>query len=100
MPRLNTNPETRNGSPAGGSTLMTSAPSSASSAPAYGPATNVPMSSTRMPLSGPSPGRGGEVHGPAGHDPAAALGVVDLGAHADRADLLVVQPPVPLAERS
>ena len=55
MPRLNTNPETRNGSPAGGSTLMTSAPSSASSAPAYGPATNVPMSSTRKPASGPSP---------------------------------------------
>ena len=43
----------RHGSPPGGSTLMTSAPMSASSCPAHGPATKLPNSSTRMPCSGP-----------------------------------------------
>src|ERR1700728_237249 len=50
---------TRYGSPPAGSTLTTSAPKSASSVPANGAATNVLMSSTRIPVSGRRVGAGG-----------------------------------------
>src|SRR5687767_7815685 len=47
-------PHVRIGSPAPGcSTLITSAPNSASAAPAIGPAASVAASMTRMPASGP-----------------------------------------------
>ena len=45
----------RIGSPVGGSTLMTSAPQSASSAAAAGAATHTPSSTTRRPASAPRP---------------------------------------------
>src|SRR5260221_9470404 len=46
--------DSRNGSPTPGiSILMTSAPRSASSIPAYGPLMNEPSSTTRTPASGP-----------------------------------------------
>ena len=46
-------PMVRTGSPSAGSTLMTSAPKSASNLPQNGPATVEPISSTRYPASGP-----------------------------------------------
>src|SRR6266851_3532521 len=48
----------RNGSPPSGfSTLMTTAPRSASNIPAYGPAMKLATSRTRMPCSAPAMGR-------------------------------------------
>ena len=132
MPRLNTKPETRNGSPPSGSTLMTSAPSSDSRLPAYGRPRTCPCRAPGSRVSGPSlsggspsgaglgrPGRhgavvlaeggrravdparrAGQVDRHARHDHLAALGVVDLGPHADAADLVVVQPVLPVVERA
>src|SRR4051794_41524637 len=52
-------PHSRSASPFGGaSTLMTSAPKSASSVPTYGPAMSWPNSTTRRPVSGPSESEG------------------------------------------
>ena len=53
-PRPSVSPQARSGSPwTGCSTLMTSAPKSASQRPASGPAISVPSSSTRRSASGP-----------------------------------------------
>src|SRR4051812_49708105 len=52
-------PHSRSASPFGGaSTLMTSAPKSASSVPTYGPAMSWPNSTARRPVSGPSESEG------------------------------------------
>src|SRR5215203_5655155 len=55
-PSLRWRPQTRMGSPLpGGSTLMTSAPKSARSWPQKGPASKLPISTTRTPSSGRTP---------------------------------------------
>src|SRR5689334_25021840 len=60
-PNAESNP--RNGSPFGGSILITSAPQSPSTAAADGPATHIPTSTTRIPSIGPVTARslGGQV---------------------------------------
>src|SRR4051794_4882022 len=67
-PNADSNP--RNGSPFGGSILMTSAPQSPSTADADGPATHIPTSTTRMPSIGP--GMGGAYAAAPRRDPLSA----------------------------
>src|SRR5918912_3030787 len=62
-PSLRCLPQTRMGSPLpGGSTLITSAPKSASSWPQNGPASKLPISTTRTPSRGRGPFSGSAIH--------------------------------------